>query len=133
MNYLKILINDLKRLIKYNKITFFVVSVSMMFVTFGVLFYAGYIAYSYEKEESEVFFDVYLDTEVTKEKVEKLCDRLCDDNIIQMAVAKNRDEYESDDRNIIIGEYNIRVSFGSRVILTSPFSVTVNHPFSITL
>ncbi|WP_288885050.1 hypothetical protein [uncultured Eubacterium sp.] len=106
MNYLKILINDLKRLIKYNKITFFVVSVSMMFVTFGVLFYAGYIAYGYEKEESELFFDVYLGTEVTKEKVEKLCDRLCDDNIIQMAVAKNRDEYESDDRNIIIGEYN---------------------------
>ncbi|MCR5629176.1 FtsX-like permease family protein [Eubacterium sp.] len=106
MNFLIILMNDLKRLIKYNKVTFIVVSVSMMFVTYGVLFYAGYIAYGYEKEQSEIYFDVYLNDGITKEKTAKLCESLRSDSIIQMVVADSKDNYESDDNSTIVGEYN---------------------------
>ena len=106
MNFFTILFNDLKRLIKYNKLTFIIVSVSMMFVTFGVFFYAGYIAWGYEDVESEIYFDVYLDKHVSKESIKNLVEKLQNDKIIQMSVAESKEDVDAEDKHTVIGEYS---------------------------
>lgn len=106
MNVIYILLNEIKKLIKYNTVTFVVVSVSMILSTFGILFYAGYISYGYDDESRYQILEIEFRKNANEKNIKDIYKELLNNEVVHVVVAENKKKYEDENMICLVGEYD---------------------------
>lgn len=108
MKNIHLILHNIRRIIIHNKITSLVVIFSIVFTTFGLLFYSGYI-YNVSSERKISYGDtitIKLDDNIQYQDITEIIDDLEKDVKIQSLLVSSQEPIQEDGNYNIVGEYN---------------------------